>query len=49
MRDEAHAKALSSETAPFDSHNACIYHSGPLVASDDDRFRVMATGPTTST
>ncbi len=49
MRDNAHAKLLSCETAPFDLHTACIYHSGPLVARDDNKPRIIAAGPTTST
>ncbi len=49
MRDKAHAKILSSEITPFDLQNVCIYHSGPLVASDGNRRRIIAAGPTTST
>ncbi len=49
MRDKAHAKLLSSKTAPFNLQNACIYHSGPLVAQSGKKHRIIAAGPTTST
>jgi fumarate hydratase subunit beta len=47
-RDKAHVKMLSDPQRPFSLHNACIYHSGPLIVKEGLTYRVIAAGPTTS-
>ncbi|MCQ6962249.1 FumA C-terminus/TtdB family hydratase beta subunit [Methanolobus chelungpuianus] len=51
-RDEAHARILElagkGEELPFDLEGAAIYHCGPLMRQKDDRWEVVAAGPTTS-
>ncbi len=52
-RDEAHAHILGSDEAdkelPFELEGAAIYHCGPLmVKEDEDRWKAVAAGPTTS-
>jgi fumarate hydratase subunit beta len=47
-RDKAHVKILSDPHRPFSLHNACIYHSGPLIVKEGPTYRVIAAGPTTS-
>lgn len=50
-RDRAH-KWLVEEAAPgdlpFDLSGAVVYHCGPLVRRVDDRYEIVAAGPTTS-
>ena len=51
-RDEAHAHILEldgrNEELPFDLEGAAIYHCGPLMLKEDDKWRAIAAGPTTS-
>jgi fumarate hydratase subunit beta len=51
-RDEAHARILEveekGEPLPFDLDGAVIYHCGPLMQQIDNKWRVVAAGPTTS-
>jgi fumarate hydratase subunit beta len=51
-RDEAHARILEfterGEELPFDLEGAAIYHCGPLMKQKDDKWEVVAAGPTTS-
>jgi len=47
-RDKAHIKMLSDPQRPFSLHNACIYHSGPLIVKEGHTYRIIAAGPTTS-
>ncbi|MDK2833108.1 MAG: fumarate hydratase subunit beta [Methanolobus sp.] len=51
-RDEAHARILElagkGEKLPFDLEGAAIYHCGPLMQQKDERWEVVAAGPTTS-
>ena len=46
-RDAVHAHLMKHEP-PVDLHGAVIYHCGPVVAKDDNGWRVTAAGPTTS-
>ncbi|MDW7733364.1 MAG: FumA C-terminus/TtdB family hydratase beta subunit [Methanolobus sp.] len=51
-RDEAHARILEmtekGEELPFDLEGAVIYHCGPLMQQKDEKWEVVAAGPTTS-
>lgn len=51
-RDEAHARILElaekGEELPFDLEGAAVYHCGPLMRQKEDRWEVVAAGPTTS-
>lgn len=51
-RDEAHAHILElnnrNEELPFDLEGAAIYHCGPLMLKEEDKWRAIAAGPTTS-
>jgi fumarate hydratase subunit beta len=51
-RDEAHARILElagrEEELPFDLEGAAIYHCGPLMQQKEERWEVIAAGPTTS-
>src|SRR5262249_34729934 len=46
-RDAVHAHLMKHE-APVDLHGSVLYHCGPVVVKDGDRWRVTAAGPTTS-
>ncbi|MFP4654351.1 MAG: FumA C-terminus/TtdB family hydratase beta subunit [Methanohalobium sp.] len=51
-RDEAHKRILEmaekGEKLPFDLDSAVIYHCGPLMKKNNDGWKVIAAGPTTS-
>ena len=51
-RDEAHKRALElherGEKPPIDFRGLAIFHCGPIVKREGDRWRVVAAGPTTS-
>ncbi len=51
-RDEAHVRMLEllekGEELPFSLDGAVIYHCGPLVKKENDEFKVVSAGPTTS-
>ncbi|WP_406657842.1 FumA C-terminus/TtdB family hydratase beta subunit [Methanolobus sp. ZRKC2] len=51
-RDEAHARILEltekGEEVPFDLEGAVIYHCGPLMQNKEEKWEVVAAGPTTS-
>jgi len=51
-RDEAHKRALElherGEKSPIDFRGLAIFHCGPIVKREGDRWRVVAAGPTTS-
>jgi fumarate hydratase subunit beta len=51
-RDEMHARALEyakeGRKLPFDLRGAVLYHCGPIVKKDGNKWRVIAAGPTTS-
>jgi fumarate hydratase, class I len=46
-RDAVHHHLISHEP-PVDLRGAVIYHCGPVVKKDGDRWQVTAAGPTTS-
>lgn len=52
-RDEAHVKALEyakyGKKVPYDFKGLAIYHCGPIMAKEGDKWKVIAAGPTTST
>ena len=48
-RDKAHVKIRQNRShLPFNSEGACIYHSGPIIIQTNEKYRVVAAGPTTS-
>ncbi len=51
-RDEAHAKILEligkGESLPMDFKGLALYHCGPVVRKKDDKYEIVAAGPTTS-
>ena len=51
-RDEAHKKALElherGEKPPIDFRGLAIFHCGPIVRREEDKWVVVAAGPTTS-
>src|SRR5262245_61275832 len=46
-RDAVHAHLMKHEP-PVDLRGGVLYHCGPVVAKDGERWRVTAAGPTTS-
>jgi fumarate hydratase, class I len=46
-RDAVHAHLMSHDP-PVDLRGAVLYHCGPVVVREGDRWRVTAAGPTTS-
>jgi len=46
-RDEAHMKMLE-EGCPVDLDGGVIFHCGPIMKKIDDKWEVVAAGPTTS-
>jgi fumarate hydratase class I len=46
-RDAVHAH-LTKHDPPIDLNGSVLYHCGPVVAKQDDGWRVTAAGPTTS-
>src|SRR4051812_45555312 len=46
-RDAVHSYLMKHEP-PVDLRGAVLYHCGPVVVKDADRWRVTAAGPTTS-
>jgi len=48
-RDKAHAKIRRNRAhLPFNLEGGCIYHSGPIIIQTNEKYRVVAAGPTTS-
>jgi len=52
-RDEAHRRALEffkeGKKLPIDLQGLAVFHCGPIVKKEDDKWTVVAAGPTTST
>ena len=46
-RDAVHAHLMKHEP-PVDLHGAALYHCGPVVQKEGERWRITAAGPTTS-
>ena len=47
-RDAVHHRLHHGEKPPVDLRGAVIYHCGPVMVKDGDRWRCTAAGPTTS-
>lgn len=49
-RDEAHQRLLNTlcDELPFQPDSLALYHCGPLMKKIDDKWNVIAAGPTTS-
>jgi len=52
-RDEAHKRALEffkeGKKLPIDLQGLAVFHCGPIVKKEGDKWTVVAAGPTTST
>jgi len=52
-RDEAHKKALElyreGKKLPLDLEGLAVFHCGPIMKKEGDKWVVVAAGPTTST
>lgn len=52
MRDAAHRRALDfhkqGKQLPINLEGLAVFHCGPLMKKEDDGWRVVAAGPTTS-
>jgi fumarate hydratase subunit beta len=52
-RDQAHRRALEyadrNEPLPVNLEGLAVFHCGPIMRKDDDKWFVVAAGPTTST
>lgn len=52
-RDQAHRRALESfkegKSLPVNLEGLAVFHCGPVVSKDGDKWTVVAAGPTTST
>ncbi len=46
-RDAVHAHLMKHDP-PVDLHGSVLYHCGPVVVKEGDKWRVTAAGPTTS-
>lgn len=46
-RDQAHKRILE-QGAPLDIEGAAIFHAGPIISEDENRYKMVAVGPTTS-
>lgn len=49
-RDEAHKKLLEMKTnsLPFNPSEMALFHCGPLMKKENDKWQVISAGPTTS-
>ncbi|MEM4257853.1 MAG: FumA C-terminus/TtdB family hydratase beta subunit [Candidatus Thermoplasmatota archaeon] len=47
-RDQAHKKLLNRRKASFITADMALYHCGPLMKKEHDRWVVLSAGPTTS-
>ena len=52
-RDDAHRRALEfhkeGKPLPVNLEGLAVFHCGPITTKEDNRWRVVAAGPTTST
>ena len=52
-RDAAHRRALElhneGKRVPLDLEGLAVFHCGPIVKKEDDKWIIVAAGPTTST
>jgi tartrate/fumarate subfamily iron-sulfur-dependent hydro-lyase beta chain len=47
-RDEAHHMMLEKEKTPFNPKEMGLFHCGPLMKKENDKWFVVSAGPTTS-
>jgi tartrate/fumarate subfamily iron-sulfur-dependent hydro-lyase beta chain len=47
-RDEAHHMTLEKEKIPFNPSEMALYHCGPLMKKENNKWQVVSAGPTTS-
>ena len=47
-RDEAHHMMLEKDSLPFDPSEMALFHCGPLMKKENDKWKVISAGPTTS-
>jgi tartrate/fumarate subfamily iron-sulfur-dependent hydro-lyase beta chain len=47
-RDEAHHMMLEKEKIPFNPSEMALYHCGPLMKKENNKWQVVSAGPTTS-
>ncbi len=52
-RDQAHRRSLEyfnqGKSLPIDLEGLAVFHCGPIVRKEDDKWVIVAAGPTTST
>ena len=46
-RDSAHKRIIESG-APMDLNGVVLFHAGPIIKQKDDKYEIVAVGPTTS-
>lgn len=46
-RDQAHKRILE-QGAPLDIEGVAIFHAGPIISEDENGYKMVAVGPTTS-
>lgn len=46
-RDQAHKRILE-QGAPLDIEGVAIFHAGPIISKDENGYKMVAVGPTTS-
>ena len=46
-RDQAHKRILE-QGAPLDIEGSAIFHAGPIISEDENGYKMVAVGPTTS-
>jgi len=46
-RDQAHKRILE-EGSPINIEGAAIFHAGPIIIRENDNYKMIAIGPTTS-
>lgn len=47
-RDKAHKRVVEGDNIPMDTRGLAVYHCGPIVRKDRERWVVLSAGPTTS-
>jgi len=47
-RDEAHHMMLEKDKIPFDPSKMALFHCGPLMKKEKNKWQVVSAGPTTS-
>ncbi|MCL1905008.1 MAG: FumA C-terminus/TtdB family hydratase beta subunit, partial [Methanomassiliicoccaceae archaeon] len=47
-RDEMHMRALSLKKVPKELNGSTLFHCGPIMVRENEKWKVIAAGPTTS-